>query len=138
MTVLVDQGLEILSEELCRELLETESVGRIAISVSALPAIFPVNYRIVDGDVLFLTGEGLKANAAIAGNVVGFEVDHLDTEQHAGWSVLVVGKARIVPDRERDTMEDLQLSPWAGGAKAHLVRVHPGFISGRRIAPLDT
>jgi len=135
--MLVDEGLEILSEKHCRELLESESVGRIAISVSALPAIFPVNYKILDGDVVFLTGDGLESNSAIAGNVVGFEVDHLDPERRTGWSVLVVGKARLVPDRERQAMGHLDLSPWAGGARAHLVSIRPEFISGRRIAPPD-
>lgn len=131
--MLVEEGLEILAERLCLDLLAGEQVGRIAVSVSALPAIFPVNYRVVDGDVLFLTGDGLKANAAIAGNVVCFEVDHIEPERRAGWSVLIVGQARIVPAEERDAMGDLGLSPWAGGAKAHLVRIHPEFISGRRI-----
>lgn len=135
--MLVEQGLEILDEQLCRKLLEGESVGRIAVSISALPAILPVNYRMVDGDVVFLTGDGLKSNAAIAGHVVGFEVDHLDPERRTGWSVMMVGRARMVPDGEREAMGDLDLSPWAGGAKAHLVRIHPEFISGRRIPGRD-
>ncbi len=131
--MLVDQGLEILSEEVCLGLLRREEVGRIAVSVSALPAIFPVNYRVVDGDVLFLTGDGIKANAAIEGTVVCFEVDHIDPEHRTGWSVLVVGQARLVTDVEREAMGDLNLSPWAGGFKSHLVRIHPEFVSGRRI-----
>lgn len=132
--MLVDQGLEILSESCCRDLLHRETVGRVAVSVSALPAIFPVNYRMVDGDVVFLTSEGLKANAAIAGNVVGFEVDHLDPERQAGWSVLVVGRARLVPGHEREAMGDLDLRPWVDGGRSLLVRIRPEFISGRRIA----
>lgn len=131
--MLVDEGLEILSEEVCLELLSREEVGRIAVSVSALPAIFPVNYRLIDGDVLFLTGAGIKANAAIEGNVVGFEVDHIDPESRTGWSVLIVGQARLVGASERATMGDLDLSPWAGGLRSHLVRIHPELISGRRI-----
>ncbi len=131
--MLVDQGLEILNEEICLDLLMREEVGRIAVSVSALPAIFPVNYRMIDGDVMFLTGDGIKANAAIEGNVVGFEVDHIDPESRTGWSVLIVGQARLVGAAERAAMGDLHLSPWAGGFKSHLVRIHPEFISGRRI-----
>lgn len=131
--MLVDEGLEILSEDVCLDLLSREEVGRIAVSVSALPAIFPVNYRLVDGDVLFLTGDGLKATAAIEGAVVGFEVDHIDPEHRTGWSVLIVGQARLVSDRERKAMGELHLSPWAGGNKTHLVRIHPEFVSGRRI-----
>lgn len=131
--MLVDQGLEILTEETCLELLSREAVGRIAVSMAALPAIFPVNFGMVDGDVMFLTGDGVKANAAIAGNVVGFEVDHLDPEHRTGWSVLIVGRARLVGPEERAHLGELNLSPWAGGNKSHLVRIHPEFISGRRI-----
>lgn len=131
--MLVDQGLEILTEKCCLDLLDTETVGRVAISVSALPAIFPVNYRMLEGDVVFLTGDGLKSKAAIANNVVGFEVDHLDPDRRTGWSVLVVGRARVVPDDERAAMGDLRLYPWAGGTRSHLVRIHPELISGRRI-----
>ena len=132
--MLVDQGLEVLSEEMCLELVAGEAVGRVGVSVSALPAIFPVNYRLVNGDILFLTGDGMKANAALQGSVVGFEVDHIDPANRSGWSVLLVGQARVVDDRERAALGDLELSPWAGGTKSHLVRVRPEFISGRRIA----
>jgi nitroimidazol reductase NimA-like FMN-containing flavoprotein (pyridoxamine 5'-phosphate oxidase superfamily) len=131
--VLVDGGLEILTEAECRRLIATESVGRIAVSVSALPAIFPVNYVLDGDDLLFLTGEGMKANAAFRGTVVAFEVDHLDPEHRTGWSVLLVGQARLVTDEERATLGPVRLSPWAEGERANLVRIHPEFVSGRRI-----
>ncbi|HMC38344.1 MAG TPA: pyridoxamine 5'-phosphate oxidase family protein [Acidimicrobiales bacterium] len=130
--MLVDDGLEILTPEACMELVATESVGRIAISVSALPAIFPVNFRLVNGDVVFLTGEGIKSQAAIEGAVVGFEVDQVDAEHRAGWSVMLIGQARMVTDEPKITA-DLRLSPWAGGARTNVVCIHPEFVSGRRI-----
>ena len=131
--MLVDNGLEILTEEQCMELLGRESVGRVAVSVSALPAIFPVNYQLVDGNVLFLTGEGVKLHAAVEGAVVGFEVDHIDAEHRTGWSVMVVGQARLVAEEDRAAFDDVSLSPWAGGRRSHLVMLHPEFVSGRRI-----
>ena len=131
--MLVEDGLEILTPEQCMDLVASESVGRVGVSVSALPAIFPVNFQLVDGNVLFLTGEGLKSHAAVAGAVVGFEVDHIDTEHHTGWSVMLVGQARLVPDEDRAAYEDVHLSPWAGGHRSHLVMLHPEFVSGRRI-----
>jgi nitroimidazol reductase NimA-like FMN-containing flavoprotein (pyridoxamine 5'-phosphate oxidase superfamily) len=134
--VLVDNGLELLTEEECRTLICTESVGRVGISVSALPAIFPVNYTVVDDDIVFLTGEGLKLRAALKNTVVAFEVDSLDPALGHGWSVLVVGVAREVPAPEREQLEPVRVSPWAGGNRSHLVRIHPEMISGRRIVPL--
>ena len=115
------------------ELMEGESVGRVAVSVSALPAIFPVNYKLVDGNILFLTGEGMKSHAAVEGAVVGFEVDHFDTEKRTGWSVMLVGQARLVAEDERAAYDHVNLSPWVGGHRSHLVSLHPEFVSGRRI-----
>jgi hypothetical protein len=134
-SVLVENGLELLTEEECRALLCTESVGRIAVSVGALPAIFPVNYTVVDEDIVFMTGEGLKLRAALENTVVGFEVDRLDSALDYGWSVLVVGVAREVPTAEREQLGPLRVSPWAGGDRTHMVRIHPEMISGRRIVP---
>src|SRR3974390_962585 len=76
--MLIDNGVELLTEEECRALLFTESVGRGAVSGGALPAIFPVNYSVVDDDIVFLTGEGMKLQGALENTVVGFEVDSLD------------------------------------------------------------
>jgi nitroimidazol reductase NimA-like FMN-containing flavoprotein (pyridoxamine 5'-phosphate oxidase superfamily) len=131
--MLVDHGLEILTEEQCMDLVAAESVGRIAVSVSALPAIFPVNYQLVDGDVMFLTGDGMKSHAAVEGAVVGFEVDHIDAEHQTGWSVMLVGQVRLVADKDRAGFDDGRISPWVGGYQSHLVTLHPEFVSGRRI-----
>ena len=136
--MLIDNGLEILTEEDCRDLLATESVGRVAVSVGALPAIFPVNYTVVDDDIVFLTGEGLKLRGALENTVVGFEVDSLDPTLGYGWSVLVVGMAQEVPASEREQVGRVRVSPWAGTNRTHLVRIHPEMISGRRIVPPRT
>ncbi len=131
--MLVDHGLELLTERECRDLLETEQIGRIAISVGALPAIFPVNYRMVDGDIAFRTGEGMKHRAALRGSVVGFEVDRIDPVTRTGWSVMVVGLAREVEVGDTVPPQYSGISPWAGGERTHIIRIHPEVISGRRI-----
>ena len=131
--MLVDHGLELLTERQCRELLQTQQIGRVAISIGALPAIFPVNYRIVDGDIVFRTGDGLKRRAALRGSVVGFEIDHIDPEASTGWSVMVVGLAREQDPDEADPDEHGSISPWAGGERSHVIRIHPEVVSGRRI-----
>jgi uncharacterized protein len=133
--MLVDNGLELLTEEECRALLCTQSVGRIGVSVGALPGIFPVNYTVVDDDIVFLTGEGLKLKAALKNTVVGFEVDSLDPALDYGWSVLLFGVAREVPAEEQEQLGPVRVSPWAGGDRTHMVRIHPEMISGRRIVP---
>ena len=42
-------------------------------SVGALPAILPVNYSLVNGDIVFRTGKELKLRAALDHTVVAFE-----------------------------------------------------------------
>ncbi|MDE3086994.1 MAG: pyridoxamine 5'-phosphate oxidase family protein [Acidobacteriota bacterium] len=109
-------------------------VGRVAVSIGAVPAVFPVNFGVVDGTIVFRTGTGTKLDAATRNAVVAFEVDDLDPLYHEGWSVLVVGVADELTDRALlQRAEALPLSPWAPGRRDHFVRLQPEFVSGRRI-----
>ncbi len=133
MRVVAD-GLEILSDEECHGLLEQERIGRVAITVHALPAVLPVNYRLLGDSILFFTAEGMKLRAATSNAVVCFEVDHFDVESETGWSVMVVGVASEVTDpRAIASARRLGVRPWARGNRPHLVRLGTEFVSGRRI-----
>ena len=74
-SMMLDDGLELLSDEASMALLGTMGLGRVGVSVGALPAIFPVNYVVVRGDIIFRTGAGLKLRAALDHKVVAFQVD---------------------------------------------------------------
>lgn len=133
---LVDWGLVAIGDEECRRLLATETLGRVGLSVNALPVILPVNYRMVDGKVAFWSAPGLKLDAARDGLVVAFEVEGAYPADGARWSVLVVGMAGEVTDpdvvrRARAT----GLAPTPRGDRPHLIQIDPRFISGRRIGP---
>ncbi len=132
--MIVDEGLELLDEDEARELLGIGGVGRIGITIGALPAIFPVNYRVIDGAIVFRTSPGSKMSAAAAGAVVAFEVDDYQLADRSGWSVLAVGPAEIVHDVAvaLDVL-DAGLEPLADGSRLTIVRIEPTFISGRRI-----
>ena len=132
--MIVDEGLELLSEAQCHQFLEAGEVGRIGLSIGSTPAIFPVNYRVIDGDIVFRTAAGAKLTAAASGAVVAFEVDEYDTERKTGWSVLAVGRAEVVHDLTTTfQVIDAQLEPFADGDRTAIVRIEPTFISGRRI-----
>jgi nitroimidazol reductase NimA-like FMN-containing flavoprotein (pyridoxamine 5'-phosphate oxidase superfamily) len=129
-----DGRLEILSESECRALLAAGTFGRVAVTVGALPAILPVNYALLDDDVVFRTAEGSKLNAALARAVVAFEIDSADETDQTGWSVLVVGHAVALwklSDIQR--AQGLDLRPWADGTRDQFVRVTSDTISGRRV-----
>ena len=136
--MLVDEGLEILDEADCWRLLGQVPIGRVAVTLGALPAIFPVNYALDGDSIVFRTGEGTKLAAATQRAVVAFEVDRFDPMEHTGWSVLVVGMARAVTDDdERGRLARLPLAPWAGGCRDDFVRIGVEFLSGRRITHPD-
>lgn len=134
---LIDNGLEILSAQQCRDLLEGGTVGRIAVNVGALPAIFPVNYAMLRDRIVFLTGEGTKLRAAVDRAVVAFQIDHFDegSGSGSGWSVMAIGLAEeITEPEELRAAEQLELRPFAGGERRHFVKIKPEFVSGRRVA----
>jgi uncharacterized protein len=125
--------LELLDEAQCLALLATASVGRVGISSSALPAIFPVNFALVDRQVIFRTQPGTKLNAAAAGAVVAFEADRFDDARGEGWSVLVRGLAEeVTGPGEIARWAALVPASWAlANQAAHFVRVPVTLISGR-------
>jgi nitroimidazol reductase NimA-like FMN-containing flavoprotein (pyridoxamine 5'-phosphate oxidase superfamily) len=127
---LFDEGLELLDDAECLRLLSTVSLGRVGVTIASLPAIFPVNFALHDGDVLFRTGDGAKLRAALRGAVVVFEADHADAASRSGWSVQAVGVAEEVTEELGDLVS---VAPWASGARHHLVRIHPEMLTGRRI-----
>lgn len=126
-------GLRTLSEQECRAFLDSTSLGRIGLRIGESPAILPVNYRLLDGDVVFRSDPGSKLTAALMGLQVAFEVDG-STGEGDGWSVLVVGYAEQV--RDTDTLERvdrLGLEPWVEGHRDAVVRIDTRSITGRRI-----
>jgi nitroimidazol reductase NimA-like FMN-containing flavoprotein (pyridoxamine 5'-phosphate oxidase superfamily) len=129
----IDEGLEVLTDDECRGLLAGGRLGRIAISQGAVPVVLPVNFVMVGTDVMFFTGPGLKLRAAVEKRLVSFQVDNIDVEHHMGWSVLVVGPMSTADPGDRPRAEALGLYPWVAGDRHNLVRIRPELITGRRI-----
>lgn len=129
-------GLEVLDPVTCRRLLVGTFVGRVGLTIGALPSILPVNFRIVDNAIVFRTGMGGKLAAALDHAVVAFEADEVDALTHTGWSVLVVGVASLVTDPDEiERCERANVPRWALEGRHRLVRVSMEMISGRRIDP---
>lgn len=133
--MLVDHGLQLLTDDESRELLHQSDVGRIGVTMGAIPAIFPVNYAVIDDAIVFRTAPGSKLSAATSGAVVAFEVDDYDRRDRTGWSVLVVGRSEVVHDLDTTfKVLDSGLEPFADGLRSAIVRISIEMISGRRIA----
>ena len=127
-------GLEVIDREECLRLLSTVPIGRIVYTDRALPAIQPVNFTL-DGDAIVIrTGVGSKLAAAVRNAVVAFEIDQFEPVTHAGWSVIVTGRAAEVRDpAELDRLEAVSPQPWAPGSRDHVVRIDADLVTGRRI-----
>src|SRR5688572_33264291 len=101
-------GIAILETNTCWELLRSSDVGRLAVSIGNRPDIFPVNFVVDHGTVVFRTAEGTKLAAAVLGEAVAFEVDGYDAEAGEAWSVVIRGRA-IEIERMQDVFEALDL-----------------------------
>ncbi|HUH08612.1 MAG TPA: pyridoxamine 5'-phosphate oxidase family protein [Egibacteraceae bacterium] len=133
MSALTPHVLEALSVDECLQLLATRSVGRIAFAHDGDPQIFPVNYQLHEGAIVFRTDYGGLLDA-IHLSIAAFEVDAIDPEYRTGWSVVVHGRAEEVwKPAELVPLRTLNLRPWAPGARDHYVRIFPRSITGRRI-----
>jgi uncharacterized protein len=135
MTV-ADTGIATLSTEECLELLASQTVGRLAVSIRDHPDIFPINYIVDRGGIVFRTAEGTKLAASVLGRGVAFEVDGLDRQE--AWSVIVKGHA-VELQRMQELFEatDLPLFPWHAAPKHRFVRIVPMEMSGRRFHVVD-
>jgi hypothetical protein len=129
-------GLNVLLEEECVRLLRRQRLGRVAMTVEQLPAVFPVNYALLDDEVVFRTAPGTKLLGAILERVVAFEVDWVAPNGDSGWSVLVIGHAsRIVYEPLLERAQTLGLRPWAPGERDYYVKITPEHVSGRSFGP---
>lgn len=127
-------SLETMDEGECWARLGNHVIGRLVVAVGHQPDIFPVNYRIVDGDIVVRTAEGTKLAAALLGELVAFEIDDLDELNHCGWSVVVHGLAHESTTLH-DVLDDARIDtdPWASGPKNRVLRITPDRVTGRRI-----
>lgn len=113
-------------------LLREAVVGRLAVLVDGEPDIFPVNYLVDHGSLVFRTADGTKLTAAVGGRVA-FEVDSHDPASGQAWSVVIKGVATEIT-KLYDVVDalGLPLSAWHADAKPRFVRIEPESISGRR------
>jgi hypothetical protein len=121
----MDQDSGPIPEGECWELLATTSVGRLALSVGALPAILPVQYYL-DGRTLAVCLGHRELPERALNTVVAFAADAIDPATRSGWSVQVQGRSAIPRQPRIDT--DCGW-PTAG----QIVQIEPVTVSGYRM-----
>jgi uncharacterized protein len=117
----------------CISLLASVEVGRVLLTVDALPSAVPVGHQVVDGAVVFRCIRETKMHAAVHGRVLGYEADDLGPAPGPGWSVLALGYARIVRDpAEIADLRRRRIRGWAHDGTSDFVRLAIDRITGRR------
>jgi nitroimidazol reductase NimA-like FMN-containing flavoprotein (pyridoxamine 5'-phosphate oxidase superfamily) len=126
--------MEALSTSTCLALLRTVDVGRLAVvTADGGVDIFPINFIVDHGTVVFRTAPGTKLDSLVADRRVAFEADHFDWYEHVAWSVVIKGDAEFVTRRsDLEELFDLDVHPWHPHHKPHLVRLLPTLVTGRR------
>jgi uncharacterized protein len=110
----------------CWELLRDAWLGRVALSVDALPMILPVEYYLDGEELAVCLGQYRLNDRAVNNAVVGFAADAVDTVTRAGWTVQIQGVARV----HRPVGVALACGQAAAG---QIVRIAPHAISGQRL-----
>jgi len=116
------EGADTLSGNDCFGFLARQSLGRVAYTERALPAIWPVPYVLVNRHLILRTHRADLA-ARLDGQIVAFEVDDLDADGEGVWIVVVTGLARILAAPAEP----------AGHGEVTSVQITPGDVRGRRV-----
>lgn len=127
-----EQAQELPVHE-CWAMLRGVSVGRLALWVTDHPDIFPINFAVDHGTLVFRTGQGTKLAAALGETPVALEADGVDATSGIAWSVVVKGSAALIDSTEEvlDSFS-LMLFPWQSGRKETFIRITPTSITGRK------
>jgi len=82
----------------CLALLERARVGRVALTIDAMPNVRSVVFALVDRSIVLRVAPGSRLHRAATGAVVAFQADHYDDAAREGWSVVAQGMGHEVAD----------------------------------------
>jgi len=125
---------QVLPEAECLRLLAGERLGRVAITVRALPVILPVRFALDGDEIVFRAPSGGVLAEATRHAVIAFEADGSEPGG-SSWSVLATGLARHLV--ERDAQAVTSLPPWSSESDV-FVALTPQLLSGRRLSDMGT
>ena len=120
----------------CEELLQSQSVGRIAWQAADGLQILPVTYAWHEGTIIFRTSPYGVLSELVRPTDVALEIDELDQDSRRGWSVVVAGpRPGSCRTRSAGTHVDgWRRRPWAAGVRNVFIQVTPRRVSGRVVA----
>lgn len=125
-----DNPVLVLDEDQAWKLLESTKHGRLVVTVTGEPDIFPVNFATSGRKLYLRTAPGNKLAELTINEKVLFETDGILSDE--AWSVVLRGTARVLnQSADIAAAEALGLKPWVPTLKDFYVEIEPTSISGR-------
>lgn len=131
----IDRRMEQLTRTQALSLLASVPLGRLVFTHQALPAVRPVNH-LIEGETIVVratAGAAITSAAARDGVVVAYEADAIDTVRQVGWSVIVVGTARLLTDEPAAERYRERLHPWLSGPVDDVITINADVVTGYRM-----
>lgn len=125
-------------DEQCLALLRRAQFGRVALTLRAVPVVFPVRYALSEGDLLFALSVDQLAKA-IEGSIATLQADGFEEDRGRRWTVLAIGPVVRVEGFEglEAGRAFLSLAPEAhSGGSGGVFLLQPSILSGRWIDSL--
>jgi nitroimidazol reductase NimA-like FMN-containing flavoprotein (pyridoxamine 5'-phosphate oxidase superfamily) len=127
-----------LADSEALDLLGRVTLGRLAFTLDALPAVLPVNHIVDRGAVIVRGHRGLDAMLkTAAGNVVAYSADVIDPDTYVGWTVTLTGRAELVDDPATIARYPRIVRPWRSNEESFAIRIHPAVVSGFELLEPD-
>ncbi|ELB93437.1 MULTISPECIES: pyridoxamine 5'-phosphate oxidase family protein [unclassified Rhodococcus (in: high G+C Gram-positive bacteria)] len=116
----------------CIRLLRSVPVGRMVFTDNALPALRPVTFAAIGGDVVIPTDD--ETFERFDGEFLAFEAGDIDLITRTGWSVTAMGKATYVSFAETMArFHDQSAVPWSTHPGDYHLILDMEYVSGRRV-----
>lgn len=126
---------DLLSRQQALHLLAGMATGRVVYTAHALPAVLPVRCSLTeDGSLLLDAHAPADLLRAAESGVIAFETGEIDQLDGKGWSVTVLGHAKVITRMEglmpaRGPAAPADVEP----AGRTVIRLHPELVTGRSI-----
>ncbi len=134
MALSAGANLRTLDRVECLNYLPAKQVGRLGYVTDDGPRIVPLNYTTTPDSIIVRTlAYGEVARCAVDQRVA-FQIDDIDEFHQTGWSVLVIGTAKLV------SVEDMKQimyvgapEPWAEGPRTLFLQIPLTTVTGRQV-----
>lgn len=131
-----EDGVIALDSDECLTFLAGVRLGRVLYTRDALPGVRPVNHVVRDEEIIIGAGATPWLTDMVRARdkaVLGYQADQIDPHSHRGWTVRVVGYARIVDDPDRIAVYAPLVQSWTRTANDALIAIKPDLVTGMRL-----